>query len=246
MQTATKKLTLAAMVLLAASVMATSTAVADTSLDDELEEYWATERDMDVIQDRLYQRQGRFGAGLFFGVMPSEPFYHYYPVGLQANYYHTNALGFELSGSFMDGPLTRDNELMDFLRKNRQDSGFDPATDTVDRQLWRANALALWSPFYGKLAALQQKLIHFDFNLGGGLGAVGVERPNADRRGSETTVVPELALGMGVHVYVNDNITVRADGRGFLHAGPELPTTDGFFDRLNFPLEARLGVSYLF
>ena len=254
MKLLTNKISLAALVVIVVSLGLSSPAVAESSLDEELEEYWATERDMTVIQDRLHERGGRFGGGLFLGFMSSEPFFYYFPVGAQATYFMSNSLGFEVGGSFMDLDfLNHHTELTEFLVE--RDSGaeegqagqFNPATDTSDRFLWRANATALWSPFYGKLAALQQKLIHFDLNAAAGLGAVGVERPNVSREEAISTVEPELVMGLGAHFYIFDAMTVRLDGRGYLHRGAELPTNEGsFFGRLNFPLEFQLGVSYLF
>lgn len=254
MNSTTTKLILAAVIFAVATMAVTSTAVAESSsLDEELEEYWETEREMPVIQNRLFEREQRVTAGLFAGMITSEPFFHYYPVGANAGYYFRNDLGVELSGAFMGttdyenpGFLTQDDELMEFLREEQEDA-FDAATDTADRFMWRANAVALWSPFYGKLAALQQKLIHFDINFAAGLGALGVQRPTVDRENIEETVIPEMVLGLGAHFYVHNNIAVRFDGRGYLHQGAELPTNQGsFFGRLNFPMEFQLGVSYLF
>lgn len=246
MNTNIAKSALAAIVVVAA-MAASSPAVAESNLDEELEEYWSTERDVDVIEERLFERDGRFGAGIHTGFISSEPFFYYFPLGAQATYYPSNALGIEVGGSFMDvGLLNHHTELTNFLEEQQSDQ-FDVQTDTSDRFLWRANAMALWSPFYGKLAALQQKLVHFDLNFGAGLGLAGMERPNVERTEAVTATAFELVLGMGAHFYVNDNITVRLDGRGYLHQGAELPTNEGeFFSRLNFPVEFKLGVSYLF
>lgn len=248
MNSATKKLLLALLTVAIASMATVSTAAAESSLDQELEEYWATEREMPVMQDRLFEREGRFEVGVRAGLLISEPFFHYYPVGAGAGYHVSNNFGVELSGAFMDaGPLTQDDELMEFLKENRGDAGFDPVLDTTDRYLWRANAMALWSPFYGKLAALQQKLIHFDINFGAGLGVAGMERPDVNRQVAETAITPEFVLGVGVHFYIHNNVAIRVDGRGYLHRGAVLPTNqDSFFQQLNFPMETQLGVSYLF
>ncbi len=220
----------------------------DTSLDEELEHYWATERDMRVIEDRLYERGGRFGVGVFTGLLSSEPFFHYYPVGGRLTYNFSNSIGVEAGGSFMDaGALTRDTELTEFLRDQRGQAGFDPAKHAEDRFLWRANALVLWSPFYGKLAALQQKLWHFDINFGAGFGAVGVERPELSREDAMETTAVEFVVGAGVHFFLTDSILMRFDGRGFLYQGAELPTNEGStFGRLKFPMEFNLGFTYLF
>lgn len=246
MKTCFRTLSLAT-VLTAALVLLASPAYADGGLDEELEQYWATERDMDVLQYRMYQREGRISAGLFTGLLSSEPNFYYFPVGLRGGYHLSNYFGVEVGGAFMDaGFLTHDTELTEFLRERRRDA-FDPAMHFTDRFLWRANAIALWSPFYGKLALLQRKLAHFDLNMGAGLGAVGVERPAADRNSSSNTITPEVVFAAGAHFYVDRNIVIRLDGRGYLYRGAEVPTNTGsFVQQLNFPMEFLLGASYLF
>ncbi len=249
MKIVTNKLSLAALVIAAVGLMWSSPALAQESLDDELEQYWATEREMDVLQNRLFVREGRFGAGLFTGLLSSEPFFYYFPVGLRGTYHLSNNFGVEAGGAFMNAPgvLTHNSELTDFLENYLGEAGFNSGTHTSDRYLWRANAVAMWSPFYGKLAALQQKLVHFDLNFAAGLGVLGVERPDLARENVESTVIPEVVLGLGAHFFVTPDIVVRLDGRGFLHMGAELPTNEGeFFGRLNFPMEFNLGATYLF
>ncbi len=249
MKTVTKKLSLMALVI-AAWVAFAAPAAAEQSLDTELEQYWATERELAVIEDRLFERDGMFGVGLFAGLLTSEPFFHYYPLGGRLSYHFSNHLGVELGGSYMISSYT---ELTEFMEGELQDA-FDSSQHTQDRFLWRANAMAMFSPFYGKIAALQQKLMHFDLNFGAGLGVVGVERPqwNLDRPqpeglGAEDKIAPEFILGVGAHFYINQDFVLRLDGRGYLYQGAELPSnTDSTFGRLSFPVEFNLGVNYLF
>lgn len=243
-----KKLGLAVAVMATVLSMSITSASADDSLDRELEQYWATERDMRVIEDRLYKKDGRLGVGLFTGLLSSEPFFHYYPVGARLSYNFSDNIGVEAGGAFMDSSaLTRDTELTEFLRDQRNQAGFNPATDAEDRFLWRANALVLWSPFYGKLAALHKKLLHFDINFGAGFGAVGVERPEVTRDDAMSKTAVEFVLGAGVHFFVSESVLLRFDGRGFLYQGAELPTNEGStFGRMKFPMEFNLGFTYLF
>ncbi len=223
-------------------------------LDTELEQFWSADRDVRVIENRLFEREGRFGAGLYTGLLSSDPFFYYFPVGVRATYHFSNSLGVEVGGAFMDAPfLTHNTELTDFLQESRRES-FNSATDTMDRYLWRANAVAVWSPFYGKLAILQRKLAHFDLNVAGGLGMVQVERPGLDTAGQPSLsgeafnhITMEVVTGVGAHFYITDSLLVRLDGRGYLYRGAELVhNTDSFFRQLKFPMEFLVGATYLF
>ena len=214
-------------------------------LKDQLREYWSVERDLPVIQDRLYSRAQKLEFGLYAGLMSSDPFFWYLPVGGRVSYFLSEGLAVELGGQYA---LAFDTELTDFLRQDRQE-GFIEDRHTGDKFSWRANVVAKWHPLYGKWALLQRKLSHFDVNLVGGLGAVGYRRPDPDRLTSSTGVGLDVIVGGGLSFFLTDNLTLRLDGRGYLYLGPEFRTTpafeeQGFLGRLAFPSEFLLGVSY--
>jgi outer membrane beta-barrel protein len=273
--------TLAACILLALLAVAPSASAADGApspseddgdvggpLDEELDNYWSVDRDVEVIKDKLYEREGRVAVGLFGGLMSSEPFFWYNPVGGRVDYYVSNQFGIEVEGMYMGSPgiLRHDTDLTDFLQNNRG-GAFKASEDTLDQFVWRAHALAVWHPLYGKLAFLQRKLAHFDLNLSAGLGAVQVQRPNATRTESSSTIEPNFVFGGGVQFFINEHITLRLEGRGNVYRGPlryknnqlgrrqvteptELSSNQyrklNFFQRLNFTADFLAGVSYMF
>lgn len=220
----------------------------EESIDDKLDTYWAVDRELPSLQKRIFEREGRFGLGIFAGLLSSEPFYYYYPVGLRASYFFSNHFGVEVEGSYtnIDGVLTHDTELTDFLEQRRGDS-FNKPIDTEDRYLWRANALVTWHPLYGKLAFLQRKLAHFDFNLAAGGGVASVERPNDIRTEAVTEIVPQFTFGGGIQFFATTDLVVRLEGRAYLYQGATTPTNkDSFVDQLQMPTEFQLGASYMF
>ncbi len=237
-------------------------------LDEELDNYWSVDRDVDVIQEKLYKREGRFAVGLFGGLMSSEPFFWYTPVGARADYYITDQWGIEVEGMFMGSVFRHDTDLTNFLQDSR-DNAFTTEEDTLDQFQWRAHALAVWHPLYGKLAFLQRKLAHFDINLAAGFGAVSVNRPDVAsggaRSGSSTALEPNFVFGGGVKFFINNHFVLRLEGRGNLYRGAmryknkELgsrqvskPATTvdakelNFIQRLNFTADFLAGVSYMF
>ncbi|MFU8804231.1 MAG: outer membrane beta-barrel domain-containing protein [Bradymonadaceae bacterium] len=220
----------------------------ETDLDEELQQFWSSERELSVLHDRLYHRAGRLALGIHVGLLSSEPFFYYYPVGGRISYHFTNQTALEVGGSFMDAPgiLTHDTELTEFARERRGES-FDSSTDTEDRFLWRSNVVFLWSPFYGKLAFLQRKLAHFDFNVAIGAGAAGVERPDRSDtpKSSANKVVPEGVFGGGVQFFMTPSMTVRLDGRFYVYRGAEV-RGETWSEQVNLPAEFLLGFSYLF
>ena len=211
-------------------------------LKDQLEDYWSIDRDLDVLRDRLHTRAGRVHVGLTTGMLSSEPFLWYIPVGARVGYFLNDSFGIELHGQFL---LTQNTELTDFIEGEREDN-FDVLIDANDRFIWRANVVATWHPLYGKLALLQRKLTHLDFNLVGGVGVAGIERPQPNRAAADVTVNPELVLGAGVSFYLYEGLTLRAEGRGYLGPNAEITTTEELRNRspVQFPIEFVLGVTY--
>jgi outer membrane beta-barrel protein len=216
-------------------------------LKEQLQEYWSVDRELPGVTNRLHTREGTVSLGLYSGLMTSEPFYWYIPVGLRVSYYLSDSFGLEMGGQFS---LAQNTELTDALETLRGDS-FDVKLDGQDKYIWRANLVATWHPLYGKLALLQRKLSHFDLKLQGGLGAVGLDRPNKTRTAVESSVGLDVVLGAGASFFLTEGITLRLDGRGYVGLGPEFDTSStlkdrGFVGRLNFPIEFLLGVDYAF
>jgi outer membrane beta-barrel protein len=239
--------------------------VPEGPLSEQLDDYWSVDRDVDAIKNKMFRREGRVAVGLYGGIMSSEPFFWYSPVGLRVDYYLSDNFGLELEGSYMGAKnlLRHDTDLTGFVRNEKP--GFDESSDALDIFKWRAHALAVWSPFYGKLALLQRKLAHFDLNLAAGFGAVSIERPNKTRTDSQGIVTPEFVFGGGVQFFANNHITIRFTGRGYVYSGPmNFKNTEtgeryvsantnnpnikeaNFFQKLETPTEFLLGVSYMF
>ncbi|MEO1273587.1 MAG: outer membrane beta-barrel domain-containing protein, partial [Myxococcota bacterium] len=111
--------------------------------------------------------------------------------------------------------------------------------EIANTQQWRANAVAVWSPFYGKLALLQRKLSHFDLNFAAGLGALQLSSPNEDTAqvDTEDSIQVEIVLGAGIRAFLTDGLSVRLDYRQGI--------VPGAVDEVLAPVEFSLGLSYL-
>lgn len=251
-----------------ACLLATTAATAsaqDSPLEREMENYWAVDRNLPVVQDRLYSRSGRFGVGLYSGLMPSEPYYWYIPVGGRLTLFFNNNAGIELSGQYTGsagaaGPLSQPTEIHKFAASVRQ-AAFDPDTDLEDRFLWRANGVIVWNPLYGKWSFLNSKLSHFDLNLVLGGGATSVLRPDFRRTEATTVIAPELVWGGGLHFFLGKRVVLRADGRFYVYQGPDTPSRRANYDpqnqsaasddpsflrRIQMPGELLVGLTFLF
>lgn len=206
------------------------------AVERDLELYWGGKRDVSAVQDKIYTKAGRLELGAFLGMIPNDPFYTYIPVGGRVGYHFTDSLGLEVGGAWHGEALQSESELATFLVDSR---GVTPANDLRDIQQWRANAVILWSPFYGKLALLQRKLSHFDLYLAAGGGVVATTAPNADRDGSTDEVKPEGIFGLGMRFFLTPSLSVRADYRQGIFEGT------GDEGGVQVPAQLTLGVSWL-
>jgi outer membrane beta-barrel protein len=103
--------------------------------------------------------------------------------------------------------------------------------------------VAVWSPFYGKLALFQRKLSHFDINLSGGLGVVDLSTPDPDTLATNPVEVTgpqvEVVFGAGARFFVNDYLSLRMDYRQGL-----VPGADDDSGLLK-PVEFTFGLAYM-
>ena len=200
---------------------------------DAVSQYWGNKRDVAVVQKRLFAKDGRLEFTVFGGVIPNDPFLTYIPVGGRFNYYFIESLSVEVAGAYTGAGVRIESDLATFLKNNQN---IKANTDLLDKQIWRANAAVVWSPFYGKMALANANLSHFDINLVAGLGVVQTESPTVDRSSTQTEIKPEGTLGAGLRFFMTESVTLRLDYR------------QGIFQKIgggvSKPSELTLGLSF--
>ena len=202
------------------------------SESDDKAEFWAKQRQVRVIQRRLYEKDGQTNITLGVGILPNDPFKTYTQGNLRLGHHITESLSLEASGSFVF--LEQDSDLAGFLR----DQG-DYNIFSRDLQKWRGNVVLNWSPMYGKFAFAGQKLAHFDWFFGAGAGALGVETSEEGDLGvlsAKTTAEAIVTTGWDIHLA--QELALRVDVRQFI-----FKKTGG---GVALPTEIALGASYYF
>ncbi|OIP38661.1 MAG: hypothetical protein AUK47_11665 [Deltaproteobacteria bacterium CG2_30_63_29] len=88
----------------------------------------------------------------------------------------------------------------------------------IDQQVTRLDMTAMWSPIFGKVAAMNDTLVHFDVNLVGGAGFLLTEKvDDVDLKKVDYNPTFEAVLGAGVKFYFGERYGIRADFRQFIH-----------------------------
>jgi outer membrane beta-barrel protein len=195
--------------VLAACIMIPAASAEERApLDRELDKVWGKERDVKVIQKRLFQKDGRHEFGLQFGLAPNDDFWNYYPVGLRYDYYFLESLGFEISGAYVFAQSTK---LKSFILDNFggiQSAGIPQSVE------WYAGGNVYWAPIHGKVALFSWKLTSFDIGLIVGVGAIGTKVYGGGETKRKVSVMGNL--GLGFHFFLNDFLAIRADYRHYL------------------------------
>lgn len=198
--------------------------------------YWAGMRDVYTVQKRVFQKQGRFAATLYAGLIPNNAFEHYYPIGVRLNYFVLENIGLELASSYA---LKSSTGLEEQLREPLP--GLAAQQILVgDTQLSHTNFGILWSPFYGKTAFYNSVLNYFDVYLFAGAGIVVTETVPDFNAEAEKEVKPEGALGAGIAFYLGESATLRLDYRQFVFQKVE------GVGGVATPSEASLGFGWFF
>ncbi len=204
------------------------------SIEGDLDLYWGGKRKVEVVQKRLFNKDGRMEFSLFGGIIPNDPFVTYIPVGGRFNYYFLESISLEVAGSYVGPGLQIDSDLSTFLKNEDK---IQANVELLDVQQWRAGAGVSWSPFYGKMAFLQRKLSHFDISLTTGFGVVQLESPPEDGVGDpETPLRVEGHFGAGFRFFLTESVTLRVDYRQFIFQ----KTNNG----VATPSEITFGVSF--
>jgi outer membrane beta-barrel protein len=208
---------------------------APSRLDEQFDLYWADVRDVRNIHKRLFLKEGRHEFVLSAGVIPNDDFFVYFPMGLRYNYFFTEDLSVEVSGSYM---IKQDSELRSFLEE-KYFVGLE--VDLPQHLEWQAGAGVFWTPLHGKVAVFDTKLGHFDFGIGLGVMALGTQVQREGEEGTKGRTDVGGNVGAVVRFYVHDFIALRVDYRHYFYVGRD---ADDENRGLAYPAEIAFGLSF--
>ncbi len=203
------------------------------NIDSELEAYWGTEREGNIVEKPIRQNAFRWGISPFGAVIPNDDFYVYVPIGLRANWFPHEYVGVEVFGSYF---LNRPSKLQDFLSKNAlQDR---PPQKSVANM----GVSVLFLPFHGKIQVLSAKMLHFSVGLAAGYSVI-VSEPqvyDGESKGYKAETRWNAAgghIGGTIRMMFLDWLGFRLDYRAYLYK-------DDFSGDFQFPNEISWGFEF--
>lgn len=150
-----------------------------------------------AVQDRLYRMNHELSLGI--GVLPADAYYKGYYAGLSYTYHFSDSFAWQVGrGAYSYNVETG------LRRQLERDFGVAPtATAFEDEVEWMVGSDLMFSPFYGKTAILNSKVIHFEAFLLGGATIFKLNREGGFRPGAN--------LGLGIRVFKSDTVSFRLD-----------------------------------
>lgn len=161
-----------------------------------------------AVQDRLYRMNHELMLGV--GVMPADAYYKGYYAGLSYTYHFTDSFAWQVGrGAYSYNVETS------LRRQLERDFGVSPTASAFEDQAeWMVGSDIMWSPIYGKVAILNNKVVHFETFLLGGATVVKLNRSGVD------SFRPGANVGLGVRVFKSDTLSFRLDvTNNFVFAG---------------------------
>jgi outer membrane beta-barrel protein len=194
-----------------------------------------------AVQRKGFIKRHRFELTPLFAATVNDAFYQKVGGGLRAAYNLGDTFALALRGAMYQSeqlgmaPVRTDN-----VREGKV--AFQ--SQLLSSQIYRlAMVDGIWSPVYGKVAWLDEKIIHFDLFLTAGFGAVwsATSFDSGDKPGKG----PHLAadLGAGMRFYPLEWLALEAGLMVTLYPDQPMETVPGTVQKV---LAANVGVSFYF
>jgi outer membrane beta-barrel protein len=189
---------------------------------------------MPIVQNRFFVKGNRFEIAPVFGYVPNNPFARRF-VGAIGFGYHFNeqisAQGFlsyspDLGVQDLKG-LTK--TLINISRSTNE--GGNQFQQPLDKVTLAFSAVAIWSPVYGTINLIGEKVVNFDLYFVGGVAlnvrTVYAAKYQADEAGNfgvaldkvENSPGPGPVLGTGMNFFINQTMALKLDARFNFYVG---------------------------
>ena len=189
---------------------------------------------MPVVQNRFFVKENRFELSPVFGYVPNNPFARRFVGGIGFGYHFNeqfSAHGFlsyspDLGVTDLKG-LTK--TLINISRSTNE--GGNQFQQPLDKVTLAFSAVMIWSPMYGKINLIGEKVINFDLYFVGGLalnvrtiyaakyqatetGEFGIK---LDKLGNNPG--PGPVVGTGMNFFINQTVALKLDARFNFYVG---------------------------
>lgn len=186
-----------------------------------------------VVQNRFFLKAERFEIAPLVGYVPNNPFVKRYIGGAIAAYHVSET--FAVEGALMYAPDLGVNDLKgltDTLVQIAEEGGSGVGfQQPLDKMVLGATFNARWTPIYGKINLIGERVLNFDLYGTGGVGVLSIAGYYArydDGRASQglspaaltergNSAKPAVNLGIGFDFFLTGSVALKLDTRNLLY-----------------------------
>ncbi|SEU37999.1 outer membrane beta-barrel domain-containing protein [Stigmatella erecta] len=150
-----------------------------------------------AVQDRLYRLNHELTLGV--GALPADAFYKGYFAALGYTYHFSDSFAWQVGrGAYSYNVKT------DLRSQLERDFGVAPTANAFEDEVqWMVGSDVVWSPFYGKTAFLNRRVLHFEAFVLAGATIFKLNRDDGFR--------PAANIGVGLRLFTSQHISFRLD-----------------------------------
>jgi outer membrane beta-barrel protein len=199
----------------------------DTALEDRVK----------AVQRKGFLKRGRFQLTVFAAPSVNDAFYQKFGLGGRLAYNLRDSFAVAISATTYKLP----NDLNLVVRTDYATEGVKAFSSQLlqSQPSYVAMAEGVWSPVYGKAAWMGKSIVHFDFYLVGGLGAVWSATSFAPR---DEGPHPAGEFGGGIRFYPTSYLALELAITAVIYPDQKDRAVPGTLQKI---LSAGLGVSFL-
>ncbi|MBI5549668.1 MAG: outer membrane beta-barrel domain-containing protein [Deltaproteobacteria bacterium] len=188
------------------------------------------------VSGNLFLKSGRFEITPNVGFSLGDAFFQKYAFGLKLNYHLAESISVGLHGAYA---LATPGGAVSVCRS---DGCRSPEMDDLQNVPGKVSMLAGlelgFSPIYGKVNVIAEKVLHFDIAVVGGIDLVNYAAPVG-----QGTFTVGGHLGLGQRFFITPSVTLRVELRDYIYSGKTVQLSDSD-SKVENQLMLDIGVSF--
>jgi outer membrane beta-barrel protein len=191
------------------------------------------------VSGNLWFKQGRFEITPNIGFSLGDAFFQKYAFGMKLTYHLLESFGIGVHGSYA---LATPGGSVSVCKS---DGCSSPTLDDLKEVPGKVSLLVgldlSYSPFYGKVNVLAEKVLHFDTSIVAGIDLVQYMAP-----GGDSTMTVGGHVGLGERFFITPSVVLRLELRDYLYSGKTVLKDDQgqLMNKVENQLMFDIGVSF--
>ncbi|HEY3447021.1 MAG TPA: outer membrane beta-barrel domain-containing protein [Myxococcales bacterium] len=174
------------------------------------------------VSGNVFFKKGRFEVAPSVGLSLGDAFFQKYAFGLMINYHVLESFSIGLHGSYL---LNTPGGAVNVCSTNADGSEVckSPSMNDLGSVPGKVSLVAgldlAWSPFYGKVNIMAEKVLHFDTSIFIGADVIQYAAYDKSLLGNKDTFTGGGHIGIGERVVFNEFLALRIELRDYMYGG---------------------------